>query len=191
MHLILSSADFGNPTAKAKIESYLPKPMAKCRVLFFPNEKVTEELLRKKKYQKWLAHRGFSRENVEVFNYFAPTFDFPPIDVLYVSGGNTFATLSLMRASGADQLIAEQIRAGVTYIGGSAGAHIISQNVAHVRAFDPLPEGFSDFSGLGFFNGIFICHYSEERRAHYEYALAAGHSCVVALTNEDELEIKE
>ena len=191
MRLILSSADFGDPAAKEVILRHLPKPQAECRLLFFPNEKVTEELLRKKKYYKWMAQRGFSRENVTVFDYFHPQTEIGEVDVMYVSGGNTFATLALMRASGADKLISERIRAGVTYVGGSAGAHIVSQSVAHVQAFDPLPEGFSDFSGLGFFDGIFICHYSDARRPHYEQALAAGKYRVVTLANDEVIVVDE
>ncbi|MBR5519474.1 MAG: Type 1 glutamine amidotransferase-like domain-containing protein [Clostridia bacterium] len=189
MRLILSSADFGNPNAKETIVHHLPKPLEECRVLFFPNEKATEELLRKKKYHKWMTQRGFTRENVEVFDYFSPSFSFGELDLLYVSGGNTFETITRMRASGADRLIANLIRSGVTYVGGSAGAHIVSQNFAHVQAFDPLPEGFIDFNGLGFFDGIFICHYSEARREHYDRAVAEGKYRVVALTNDDSIVI--
>ena len=191
MRLILSSADFGNPTAKAAIEAQLPKPLSEMRVLFFPNEKATEELLRKKKYCKWLAQRGFTRENVQTFDYFHPTFDFEPFDLLYVSGGNTFETAARMRASGAMEFLAAQIRSGVPYVGGSAGAHIVSKSFAHVQAFDVLPEGFTDFTGLGFFDGIFICHYSEARRVHLEAAQTQGEFRVVALADDEILVVDQ
>ena len=59
----------------------------------------------------------------------------------------------------------------------------MSKSVRHIARYDEVPGGFDDFSALGLFDGIFICHFCEERRAHYEELKKAGEK-VFALTNE-------
>ena len=79
------------------------------------------------------------------------------------------------------------MRSGVLYIGGSAGAHIATQSVAHIAAFDPIPDGMTDFKGLGLFDGIIFCHYTEEHKALYDKLKSEGKYKVFALRNEDSL----
>ena len=57
-------------------------------------------------YEVLVAAFGFQRKNIYVANYFDPTpfFDLD-IDVIYISGGNTFGTMKLIRDSGFDKAI--------------------------------------------------------------------------------------
>lgn len=131
---------------------------------------------------------GFLRNNVYVFDYFnSDEFLNLDIDVLYISGGNTFATLDRLRKCNFESEIIRYIKNGVIYIGGSAGAHIASQSIEHVSAFDPVPEGMTEFSGLGLFDGILICHYTDERKALYDKLKTDGKYEIYALTNDDSL----
>ena len=54
------------------------------------------------------------------------------IDVIYISGGNTFGTLKLIRDSGFNKAIVDYVQKGVIYIGGSMGAHIAHISQSHV-----------------------------------------------------------
>lgn len=183
--LILSSCDFGHPASAACIRANLPKPIEACRVLFFPNEKATAEAIRGGKYVRRLAGYGFSEANIRVFDYFSPTsFAFPAIDVIYISGGNTFGTMRRLRASGGDQIIRSCVQAGAAYIGGSAGAHIASADIAHVRQYDADIFGLDDFSGLGLFDGILICHADETRQTDADRLRQSGRR-VIVLTDAD------
>ncbi len=191
MKLILSSCDFSNPVSAKFIEDNLPMPLKDCRVLFFPNEKGLEMSIRDTKYRKRLSDYGFSRENITVFDYsFPEKFKNLPIDTVYISGGNTFGTIKRIRDAGFEEYIVKYVKNGAIYIGGSAGAHIASANIAHVEKYDENRFGVEDFSGLGLFKGILICHFSEERKAHLEMLKSEGKS-PLPLTDEDSILIEE
>ena len=162
MKLILSSCDFGNTIAKNVIYDNLPKPISECKVLFIPNEKATPELIETELYPSRLCNFGFTKENVIVFNHESPEeFKKLDIDLIYVSGGNTFGTLDKIRKSGFDKAIIDYVKSGVVYVGGSAGAHIVTQNIEHVKRYDDNNVGLEDFSGLGLFDSILMCHLNE------------------------------
>ncbi len=188
MKLILSSCDFKNGNSQKVILENLPKPINKCKLLFMPNEKATGEAIRGNKFISRMEEFGFARENIHVFDYYDPKPFFGlAIDVLYVSGGNTFATLARIRESGFDGEMVRYIMSGVTYIGGSAGAHIVTKSIAHLEGIDEKPADMTDLAGLGIFDGILICHYKEERQALYERLQKEGHYPVYALTDDEYL----
>lgn len=188
MKLILSSCDFRNDNARKTIIDNLSKPISQCKLLYIPNEKATFETIHSDRYYLRMEEFGFLRNNVYVFDYYnSDEFLNLDIDVLYISGGNTFATLDRLRKCNFESEIIRYIKNGVIYIGGSAGAHIASQNIEHVSAFDPVPEGMTEFSGLGLFDGILICHYTEERKDLYDRLKADGKYKIYALTNDDSL----
>lgn len=183
--LILSSSDFGNPVSRQTILENLPMPISECRVLFFPNEKATSERIYSGKYHNRLAAFGFQRENIAVFDADLPEkFRNLPIDVIYISGGNTFLTMQKIRDAGFDSAIAAYVRSGVTCIGGSAGAHIFTADLTHVRDFDDTC-GVTDMRGLGLYPGILFCHMTPEREVFAERARMKGKYPVTTLTDEE------
>lgn len=188
MKLILSSCDFRNDNAKKTIIDNLSKPIEQCKLLFFPNEKATYEAIHSEKYYLRMQEFGFARDNIAVFDYYnAQQFIDLDLDVIYISGGNTFATLKRIKDCGFDKEIIRYVKSGVIYIGGSAGAHIVTQNIEHIAAFDSIPDGMNDFNGLGLFDGIFICHYTEERKALYDKLKAEGKYKVYTLKDDESL----
>lgn len=188
MKLILSSCDFRNEKSKRTILDNLSKPIDQCKLLFIPNEKATYEAIHSEKYFLRMQEFGFSRDNIAVFDYYdAQRFMNLDLDIIYISGGNTFAALKRIKDCGFDKEIIRYVRSGVLYIGGSAGAHIATQSVAHIAAFDPIPDGMTDFKGFGLFDGILLCHYTEERKALYDKFKSEGKYKVFALRDEDSL----
>ena len=185
--LLLSSMDFNNSNSKKIIIENLPKDIGECKILYFPNERFSRESMEKKIYREILMRPGFKKNNIYVFDYDYPEgFDNLDIDCIFVGGGNTFGTLQKLRAVGADRMITDYVKnKGVMYIGGSAGAHIASKNIEHVKNFDEMPYGFSDFNGLGLFDGILICHYSYLRYRFLKAAEEEGKYKVHALTDDD------
>ena len=192
MKLILSSCDFNNDDSKNIIIENLCKPISECKVLYFPNEKVTVEKIKSGKYEERVSAFGFQKNNIYVANYFEPTpfFNFD-IDVIYISGGNTFGTMKLIRDSGFDKAIVNYVKNGVVYIGGSAGAHIASADIAHVVKYDNDTFGLTDFSGLGLYDGILICHYSETRKADFEALKALNNYSVISLKDDQSIVIED
>ena len=188
MKLILSSCDFRNEKSKKTILNNLSKPVDQCKLLFIPNEKATYETIHSEKYFLRMQEFGFARDNISVFDYYnEQQFINLDLDVIYISGGNTFATLRRIKDCGFDKEIIRYVRSGVLYIGGSAGALIAAQSVAHIAAFDPIPDGMTDFKGLGLFDGILLCHYTKERKTLYDKLKSEGKYKVFALRDEDSL----
>ena len=192
MKLILSSCDFGNPKSAQIIKDNLCKPLSDCKVLYFPNEKATPEKIKSGKYEARVAAFGFQKKNIYVANYFAPDVFFNlDIDVIYISGGNTFGTMKLIREAGFDRAIVNYVHKNVVYIGGSAGAHIVTADISHVAKYDKDTYGLTDCSGLGLYGGILICHYTEERRKDFERLSSCGKYPVMALTDEESITVKD
>lgn len=190
MKLILSSCDFRNKKARQTIIDNLDKPLEQCKLLFIPNEKATVQAIRGEMYYLRMQEFGFVRENISVFDYWnTKQFLNLDIDVIYISGGNTFKTLQRIRECGFDKEIINYIKSGIVYIGGSAGAHIVSKNIEHVANFDSVPDGMTNFSGLGLFDGILICHYTGERKPLYDKLQADGKYKVYTLTDDQSLVI--
>ncbi len=186
MKLILSSCDFRNEQSRQVILSHLPKPIDQCRVLFIPNEKWTPERLDTGFYTRRMREFGFSEELLSIFDpRFPDAFRNLTLDAIYVSGGNSFELLSLLRRCSFDQEIIRLIHAGVIYIGGSAGAHLISADLSHLSRYDAVPDGMTDFQGLGLFHSIFLCHFTNDRRAHLEHLQLKGRFPVQPLTDTD------
>ena len=186
MKLILSSCDFRNDMSRQMIIDNLDKPIDQCKLLFIPNEKAMYELIHSDLYYLRMEEFGFIGENVTVFDYYnADKFSDLNIDVVYISGGNTFKTMKRIKDCGFDKEIIRYVKDGAIYIGGSAGAHIASKNIEHVSAFESVPEEMTDFNGLGLFNGIFICHYTDDRKAIYDELKSQGKYNVITLTNDE------
>lgn len=190
MHLILTSRDFLNDNSKSCIISNLKTSLEKCKVLFVPNEKATFEKIQSEKYYNRVEVHGFQRQNIYVFDYYHPgNYTDLDIDAIYISGGNTFLHLDRLKKCGFDKAIINYVNRGVTYIGGSAGTHIITKNIEHVLQFDDNATGITDFTGLGLFDGIIFCHYTDERKKYYEKAVSEGKYKVYALTDNDSIVI--
>ena len=191
MKLILSSNDFSRPDTRACILANLPVPVSECRLLYIPNEKVSEKQMKSSRFQEKCARYGFLPEHVAVLNYYhtEDVRSFQP-DAVYLGGGNTFSTFARIRDHGFADTLCRLIRDGAVYLGGSCGAHIVSENIEHVKAFDEDRVGFTDYSGLGLFHGVLVCHYTKDREPVYERLKRESSFPVFALRNGDSLVVE-
>ena len=179
MKMILSSCDFINENSKNTILSNIDKDLDKCKVLFIPNEKATKEKI-----------YVFDEENADRFINL-------DIDLLYISGGNTFATLKKIKDSRFDKHIINYIKNGVIYIGGSCGAHIVTKNIEHLLSLDDNYCNLDNFDALGLFDGIIIPHCEAEefnplkREELYNELVKQNKYNVYKLTNDESLVITD
>lgn len=188
MKLILSSCDFRNADSRKVIMDNLPYSVNKCKLLFIPNEKATTEVISSNIYYDRMQEFGFAKENVYVFDHTCPdNFRQLDIDVIYISGGNTFGTLDKIRKCGFDKDIINYVKSGVVYVGGSAGAHIVTTNIEHISKYDDNNTEMTNFSGLDLFDGILVCHYTYERKFDFEQLCANGKYNVYYLTDSDSI----
>lgn len=199
MKLILTTSDFLNQYSKNIIINNLDKDLVDNKVLFIPNEKATKELINSDKYYKRLYNDGFTnRENIYIFDESnVDKFRNLNLDLIYIGGGNTFATLDKIKKCGFDKDIINYIKNGVTYVGGSAGTHIVTKNIEHLLELDDNYLNLTNFDCLGLFDGIVIPHYDQEgynpilRRKVYEKVKKEAKYNVYTLTEDDVLVVED
>ena len=164
MKLILSSSDFLNEKSKKVIIDNIDKPLSSNKVLFIPNEMCTKEKLLSGKYYDRLYKDGFTnKDNVYIYDDENPDkYRNLDIDLIYVGGGNTFATLDKIRKSDFDKDIINYINKGVIYIGGSAGAHLVTKSIKHLLTLDDNYINMTNFDALGLVDFLIIPHFDDK-----------------------------
>jgi dipeptidase E len=71
------------------------------------------------------------------------------IDVLIVTGGDTYYLLKHMRACNFETILREKLSEGVMYLASSAGACICSPDIDFIAPMDsPIKAGLTDFTGF-------------------------------------------
>lgn len=186
MKIILTSAIFMNDIVTKAVFKHINKPMKDCKILFIPNQKATKEKLNSRKYIDRVIAWGFSKENIYIFNkYEHEKYKNLNIDLLVITGGNTFGTLDLIRKSFFEQEIINYIKKGVIFIGGSAGSHVVTKNIEHVSKYDSNDCGLKDYNAIGLFDGILVCHYDESRKDDYYKLRLENKFKVYSLTNNE------
>lgn len=82
------------------------------------------------------------------------------VDAVYVAGGMADCLMAALRRTGSDAVLVERVRAGLPYIGASAGAVIMGTGIDAAIALDGHTEGTSldDLSGLGLVDAVILPH---------------------------------
>ncbi|MGK9269497.1 Type 1 glutamine amidotransferase-like domain-containing protein [Williamsia muralis] len=82
------------------------------------------------------------------------------VDAVFVSGGNVFHLLEVLRRTGFADVLTERVEAGLPYIGASAGACVIGADIEPLALLDdPAEAGSLDStSGLGWIDEVIVPH---------------------------------
>lgn len=82
------------------------------------------------------------------------------LDAVYVASGSTFALLEALRTSGADRILVDRVRAGLPYIGSSAGSIVAGPDITPASLMDDPADGpaLTSFAGLGLVDHTVIPH---------------------------------
>lgn len=125
---------------------------------------------------------GFSQENIvfagkdwsdECFGDSESVADLKDVllsfDYIYVTEGNVFEILSILRERGLVEPIRKAVSLGTTYIGASAGAMIAGASIEPGLDFDKNSVGMKDFEGLDLFGEktVVIPHYTNKELRRY------------------------
>ena len=111
---------------------------------------------------------GFKAENIILSGQQKSNEELLECDYYYVTEGNTFEVLSLLRERGLDSLICKAFAEGSkTYIGCSAGAMIAGVSIEEALCFDRNFMRMTDYTALGLFEGIVIPHYNKSELKQY------------------------
>lgn len=196
MKLILSSCDFLNEKSKQTIIDNIDKPLNDNKVLFIPNEKYEESKINK--YYDRLKRDGFdNKDNIYIFDYDNPDkYRNLNLDLIYIGGGNTFATLDKLRKSDFCKDVINYVKKGVIYIGGSCGALLATKNIKHIESLDNNYVGITDYDALNLTNILLIPHYDAEEYNRVErnrvyQELLKNNDNVYTLTNSQSLVITD
>lgn len=124
------------PNLKGKTVTFIPTASMKDSTGFF------------NRMAKWkLRALGLNVQEIDVAvaSYHDIKTTIASSSMIYVTGGNTFYLLQSLRYSSSDELIAQAVREGKTYIGESAGAVVAGPNIEYIKRMDsedpaPLPR---------------------------------------------------
>lgn len=111
---------------------------------------------------------GFRRENIILSGQQKSNEEVKECDLLYITEGNVFEVISLLRERGLDNVLREAFHQGnKIYLGASAGAMIAGVSIEEGERFDRNFIQMRDYDGLGLFNGIVIPHYTKKELKRY------------------------
>lgn len=86
--------------------------------------------------------------------------DLNTVDAVYLSGGHTFVLLGALQGNGTGEVLKARVRAGLPYVGLSAGSVVAGPNVEPVAPLDDPADapGVTDYTGLGLVDAVVIPH---------------------------------
>lgn len=86
------------------------------------------------------------------------------VDVLFVSGGNTYYLLEKSQKSGFLEIVRMLVSNGVVYVGSSAGSALACPTIEHIEDLDDInAAALTDFQGLNLINFLILPHYGNKK----------------------------
>ena len=110
---------------------------------------------------------GFKQENIFLVNSEDSVCHVREADYIYITEGNTFEILALLREYGLEEPIKEAVKTDATYIGASAGAMLAGVDIEEAYYMDRNHIMIKNLKALGLFDGIILPHYEPEERECY------------------------
>lgn len=139
----------------------------KRRVAFITNARDTyEDNTSLTVYKRFLENFNLLVEFIDLrnFSYDALFSKLSSFEVIYVTGGNSFYLLDVIKKSGFDKLLPSLLEKGIMYLGESAGAIVLGPTIEPTKHIDfPEYSNLTDYSGLGFYDFIFLPHSDVEK----------------------------
>ena len=153
MKLLLTSAGITNESLAASLEELVGKERRETKIGFVPTA-GNVEVGNKDWFIGQLTNlHKFGFNWIDVVDISAPGVDWKgrlgEVDVVFVSGGNTFHLLDQVRKAGFGTWLKENL-SRLVYVGSSAGSIITTPSIAicNVPPADVNVPGISDFTGM-------------------------------------------
>ena len=170
MKLLLTSSGLDSQSVVRAFVTALPETPQACSVILFAL--IGDEVKQASVDEAVQELREIGVNDIIIFNlaneHFVSTARY---DVTYVYGGNTFAILERMRATGADVFVGEAVRAGSLYVGVSAGSIMAGPNIELAgwgSSGDPNNIHLKDLTSFGFTDLLIWPHYRPELHEEIE-----------------------
>lgn len=119
--------------------------------------------------------------------------DLAAVQAVYLAGGNTFSLMAALREHGADAVLAEAVRAGLPYIGCSAGSIVAGTSLEAAALMDD-PAPYAGRDGMALVDVVVVPH-ADGTFGPYPLSLIAdtvaryGSQRLVLLGNNDALRV--
>jgi len=92
--------------------------------------------------------------------------DLNDIDIIIVTGGDTYHLLKHARACNFEKILKEKLSQGVMYLASSAGACICSPDIDYIAPMDsPIKAGLTDFTGFNIIPFAIVPHLNHPHMA--------------------------
>lgn len=154
MKLLLTSSGISNSTIAKALQDLTGKLPSEVKIGFVPIAANAEE-----GNKDWLINHFLSlwRRGYNWIDIVDPTADevnwenrLESVDIIYLSGGNTFHLLDQVRKTGFDEWLKTNLKHKV-YVGSSASTILMTPTiaVAGIEDADPNLPGIKDLTGLG------------------------------------------
>ncbi len=90
--------------------------------------------------------------------------DLKDVDVIYVSGGNTFYLLEKIKESHFDKVVKDYVKKGKIYIGTSAGSIVAGPDIYPVYYLDAAKEAkkLKNYKGMGLVDFTILPHWGSK-----------------------------
>jgi dipeptidase E len=154
MKLLLTSGGISNRAISSALLAMVGKPASEVRVGFIPTAANVELYNKDWVIGQFLSlwRNGFSQ--IDIVDFSADGVDWKArleaVDMLWLSGGNTFHLLDQARKTGFDTWLKKALKTKI-YVGGSASSILMTPSIA-VAGLEPGDEnlpGLTDLTGLG------------------------------------------
>jgi dipeptidase E len=178
----------------------LDKKPADTSVLFIPTAaNVYEDKWFMEADRQWFIEKKFHLTELDLANSSKSVVRSAVsiIDVVYLSGGNSFYLLDHIKKSGFDIALKEHLKRGLIYAGGSAGAVVAGMSIEVAKEFDDpqAATGLTDYAAMKLINFSLLPHYGNDKYIqNYIKALAntpAHSSPVLTLTDNQALIVND
>ena len=181
MKLLLTSAGISKRSIANALIEMVGKPAGETKVGFVPTAANAQEGNKDWVINQFLNFWRYGFNWIDIVDPSAADVDWrarlAEVDVIYLSGGNTFHLLDQFRKTGFDKWLNENLGDKV-YVGGSASTIIVTPTleVANIPPGDPNLPGLKDITGLGWVNFEIEPHCDNDRFAVVEqYASGKPH----------------
>lgn len=118
------------------------------------------------------------------------------VDIVYLSGGNTFYLLDHIKKSSFDTVLKDQLKRELVYAGGSAGAVVAGMSIEPAKEFDDPHEApeLSNYDGMQLIKLSILPHYGNPKYQDlYQKALESTTDTapILTLTDSQALVVKD
>lgn len=184
MKLLLTSSGLSKRAIGEALQGMVDKPPSQCRVGFIPTAANVEPYNKDWLIGQFLQLQRYGFYQIDIVDISADGVDWrarlEDVDVLWLSGGNTFHLLDQMRKTGFDEWLKEALQQKV-YVGGSASSIVMTPSIQVAEGRDENMCGLTNFTGLGFVDFEIDPHCDEARFSEVEEYAATRPNAVYAL----------